>query len=327
MKSKLTALIVTSVLMLSLTGCNDKPDSTSNSISTSVTESSNSSDDISSNNSDSEPQTSTNAPQTPTGEPTFLIGLDGKPIYTGEITRLEDTEKTDETLTKDDLWARIYCDGFIYLKKPTCPIYDNYHNPEMFDRFEFKGEIPENQGEWKRYYVGDEICGLKIKKATSYFQINDYEEYKFPERYYEPYDSNSGTALYALEGTVTLEGFLEIGARSAYEPDGGMLVFCPTENKLPVFPTYPDWETGYSSNYIVENVFDTNYHFISEMGSHNLGNVRNVTCDMNGLGIGDIAFVRATLIIDGTDYTLDNFELIEKIDHIEDSFQGGTTGR
>lgn len=317
----ITELFLSIAILAALAGCNgDTSTPESDSTSTSVTESSSSIDSAPSDNSDSEPQT-------PEGEPTFLIGLDGKPIYTSEITRLEDTEKTAETLTKDDLWARVYCDGFIYLKEPTCPIYDNYHNPEMFDGYEFKGEIPEKQGEWKRYYVGDEICGLKIKKATSFFEINDWEEYKFPERYYQPYDSYSGTALYALEGTVTLEGFLEIGARSMYEPDGGLLVFCPTENKLPVFPKNPDRETGYSSNYIVENVFDTDYHFISELGSYTLGNVKDLTCDMNGLGVGDVAFVRATLSIGGTDNMLDSFELIEKIDHIEDSFQGGTAGR
>ena len=38
-------------------------------------------------------------------EPTIFIGLDGKPILTSEITKLENTDKTAETLTEDDRWA------------------------------------------------------------------------------------------------------------------------------------------------------------------------------------------------------------------------------
>lgn len=321
---KITTILLTAALLAALTGCSGKNTEASDNPQSTAENSPAESTQMEGMEENSPAES---APTEPEGEPTFLIGLDGKPIYTSEISRLEDTGKTAETLTKDDLFARVYCDGFVYLKEPTCPIYDSYHNPEMFDEYEFKGEIPENQGEWKRYYVGDEICGLKIKKAASYFKINEYENYKFPERYYEPYDDFGGEALYSFEGTVTLEGFLEIGARSAYEPDGGLLMFFPTENKLPVFPTYPDWETGYSSNYVVETIFDTNYRYISEIGSYNLGNIKDAACDMNGVGIGDLAFVRATLSIDGAAYTLDSFELIEKVDHIEDSFQGGTMGR
>lgn len=319
---RITVILLTAALLAALTGCSVKNTEISDNPQ-SIAENSSAESTQMESMEENSPAEST--PTEPAGEPTFLIGLDGKPIYTSEISRLEDTDKTAETLTKDDLFARVYCDGFVYLKEPTCPIYDNFHNPEMFDGYEFKGEITENKNEWKRYYVGDEICSLKIKKAMSHFQVNNWEEYKFPERYYLPYDS--GMELFSLEGTVTLEGFLEIGARSSYDPDGGLLVFCPTENKLPVFPKDPDWETGYSSNYTVENIFDTNYCFISELGSYNLGNIKDVTCDMNGMGIGDIAFVRATLSIDGTTYMLDDFELIEKVDHIEDSFQGGTIGR
>lgn len=54
----------------------------------------------------------------PTGEPTFLIGLDGRAILTSEITKLEATDKTAETLTEDDLYAEAYCDGFTYA--PNC---------------------------------------------------------------------------------------------------------------------------------------------------------------------------------------------------------------
>ncbi|MBD5112239.1 MAG: hypothetical protein HDT42_06875 [Ruminococcaceae bacterium] len=302
------------ILGLSLLGCSDKNTEISDN-SQSTAENSPAESTQTESTEENSPAEST--PTEPEGEPTFLIGLDGKPIYTSEISRLEDTDKTAETLTKDDLWARIYCDGFVYLKEPTCHIYNSYHNPEMFDEYEFKGEIPEKQGEWKRYYVGDEICGLKIKKAASFFYINDYENYTFRERYYESYDGYS--ELYSLEGTVTLEGFLEVNSRSLYEPDGGLMMFYPTENKLPVFPKNPDWETGYSSSYIVETIFNTDYRYISELGSYNLGNIKDTVCDMNGVGIGDLAFVRATLSIDGTAYTLDGFELIENVDHIEDS--------
>lgn len=122
-------------------------------------------------------------PDAPTGEPTFFIGLDGKAVLTSEITWLDNTDKNAETLTKDDLGAVAFCDGFTYVKEPSGIAFNSYSDPEKFDGTDFLGDEAENTNEWKRVYVGDEICGLKVRSASAVFDVEDYEDARdFPGR-------------------------------------------------------------------------------------------------------------------------------------------------
>ena len=258
------------------------------------------------------------------GEPTFLIGPDGNAILTSEITRLENTDKTAETLTKDDLFAHVYCDGFAYYKEPCGVGYDSYKNPELFDGYKFLGEIPENKNEWKRVNVGDEIFGLKVKSATAHFFVNDFDNYTFPERYF----SNNGNGI-ELEGTIEVEGFLQVNNHSAFYPNTSELMwFYPSSVNLPLTPYefYVDEEKGFTTVFNVCGLYNLGSEFVcaGEFDYFNLGYYRDAGCNMDGIGTGDIVYARVTLSNiscygDGATATLEKVELLSDIlAHVDD---------
>lgn len=328
---KFTAIICTMAMLMALTACGNtenpesKPEnSTSESSDTATANSESTSTEPESNSS---AENVSNEPETQIGEPTFLIGLDGKAILTSEITSLEDTDKTAETLTKDDLWAKVYCYGFAYYKEPLNIGYNNYKNPEMFDGFNFLGDIPENKNEWKRVYVGDEICGLKVKSASVNFCVND-GDYKFPERYICANEN-----LIAFEGTIEVEGFLEVNQNSVqYPKSNGLMWFYPTSINLPIVPTSLDLddEKGFIRGMGITGTYchDLDFLTFGEFGEINLGNINDAQCDMKGIGTGDIAYARVTLkdieVGGFVGAKLENVELLSDIlAHVEDDTTGG----
>ena len=226
------------------------------------------------------------------GEPMFFVGPDGKAILTSEVTRLDYTDKTAETLTEEDYGAMVFCDGFAYFMEPCGIGYDNYNNPELFDGTDFIGEVPENKNEWKRAYVGDEIFGLKVKSAYSEFYIHDpnlppYTGYHFTNSVFE------------FEGTLEVEGFLDIG-RNYGDPniDGQMSLFAPTVD-IPLAPVYPyaSGEEMYAARFEERRVHYPGDKYVCA-GEHytiQLGHLADVSCDLDGMGAGDIAYVRVTL--------------------------------
>lgn len=232
----------------------------------------------------------------PKGEPTFLIGLDGKAILTSEISRLEgleDTSKTAETLTEDDLYADIYCEGFTYVKEPAAPYYNNYKNPELFGEWEFLGGETANTNPWRRVNVGDEICGFKVKAAQTHFMTHDWD-YNFPAKYY-----SAGDSFVELEGTAELEGFLQITAEAKLYPGtGGQINFYPCESKLPAMPDYnvEDKNVGFETDFSTKVVYNhVQIQLQSELDSLYLGKIDEIDCDLDGLAQGDVAYARVTL--------------------------------
>ena len=254
-------------------------------------------------------------PNVPSGEPTFLVGPDGKPIYTGEITRLENTDKTAETLTEEDYDAMIYCDGFAYFIEPCGIGYDNYKNPELFDGTVFIGEVPENKNEWKRAYVGDEIFGLKVRSAYSEFYIHNPD--------IPPYTGvHLSNSVFEFEGTLEVEGFLCIDKKyNDLDVNELMFLFAPTAD-IPLAPIYPyaSDEEMYAARFEEHLVYDpgNKYLCVGEYYPIQLGRFADVSCDLDGIGLGDIAYVRVTLnnisIIENIICaTLDKVELLSDI--------------
>lgn len=338
---RFTAIICTIAMTAVLGGCSANDAESINIYpQNSTTQSENNDGSSVSGNTESTPQNSEenspaeSAPTAPQGEPTFLIGLDGKTILTSEITRLEDTDKTAETLTEDDLWAKVHCEGFAYYKEPLNIGYNNYQNPELFDGFKFLGDIPENKNEWKRVYVGDEICGLNVKSASVNFFVHDWEDYKFPERYVCANEN-----CIEFEGTKEAEGFLEVNKNSVQYPEtNGLMWFYPTSINLPIVPTSLDLddEKGFVRRMGITGTYNHNLDFLAfgEFDYVNLGNISDVECDMNGIGTGDIAYVRVTLkdirVGGAVGAKLENVELLSDIlAHTEDDTTGGhgTMGR
>lgn len=334
MKSKkFTAIITVTALTLIIAGCGNNPESvptnssvtqSSNSSSTSEpsgllsgSESDSASDVSSKSPEDSKPAETDTSSEPPVGEPTFFIGLDGKAVLTSEIARLENTDKTAETLTKEDLWADVYCDGFAYYKEPSGIGFDTYNDPELFDGYKFIGETPENKSEWKRANVGDEICGLKVKSASTHFCVNDWEEYKFPERYLY-----GNACLMELEGTITAEGILQVNNNSVMYPESNELMwFYPTKINLPLCPSQSniDDEKGYGTPFNMNSAYNHGDDLLvySEVGEISLGKLSDAECDMDGLGLGDIAYARVTLgnisVGYGNGATLESVELLSDI--------------
>ena len=337
MKSRIPVYILSlsvAIISLSLGGCSNEQNPNKNLIShysnnnyESVSQTSNS--EISGDNSFENGVSSV-----PAGEPTFLIGLDGKAILTSEITSLEDTDKTAETLTEDDLWAKVRCEGFAYYKEPLGLGYDNYNNPELFDGYNFLSEVPENKNEWKRVYVGDEICGLKVKSASVNFCVNDWDNYKFSERYLCA-DENR----IEFDGTIEAEGFIEVNNNSVQYPESnGLMWFYPSKINLPIVPTSldVDEEKGFVRKIGMIGTYNHNSDFLSlgEFNEIHLGKINDASCDLNGIGTGDIAYARVTLkdieVDGGIVAKLENVELLsDTLAHTEDETAGGhgTMGR
>ena len=333
MKSRIAVCALSlsiAILSLSLGGCSGGNINTESNSSSSAVQST---EDSSRSSGESVPldeppaDSTPSAPAVQSGEPTFLIGLDGKPVLTSEITRLEETDKTAETLTKDDLWAKVYCEGFAYYKEPLNIGYNNYKNPEMFDGFNFLGDIPENKNEWKRVYVGDEICGLKVKSASVNFCVND-GDYKFPERYVCANENRI-----EFEGTIEVEGFLEVNQNSVQYPESnGLMWFYPTSINLPIVPTSLDLddEKGFIRRMGITGTYchDLDFLTFGEFDEINLGKINDVECDMNGIGTGDLVYARVTLKDIGVggviSAKLENVELLSDIlAHVEDDTTGG----
>lgn len=327
------------ILSLSLGGCSSgqNPSQSSAQIYSENSESNSSqaeNSENSSDNSSSKLDDNSSDDIIPKGEPTFLIGADGNAILTSEITRLENTDKTAETLTKDDLWAMVYCDGFAYCKESLKSGYDSHKNPDLFDGYDFRGETPENKNEWKRVNVGEEICGLKVKSASVCFEINDYDNYKFTEHYL-----NAAENVIELDGTVEVEGFLQVNNRSVQYPETDELVwFYPTSIDLPLTPSsiMIDDGKGFKTSFDVRGVFDhSEFMYAGEFDSLSFGAFSNINCDTDGIGVGDIAYARVTLgnikcSNSCIEATLENIKLLSDIlAHTDDDTTGGhgTMGR
>ncbi|MBD5128389.1 MAG: hypothetical protein HDT43_00465 [Ruminococcaceae bacterium] len=251
------------------------------------------------------------APTVPSGQPTVFIGADGEPVYDTDVMKItnyyvENFSKTAAEITNEDEGTEIICEGFQYFKEPVNTVYNSYDNPEMFDGYEFNGEMPVNNNPWKRVNVGDEICGLKLKYAVSLFYIgygddNDFEERGTYCQFKDPhaYEYAENSALVEFEGTLTLTGFLSSSPRSYYFPDGGYMDFCPIENKLPVM-CYDEFLTEPNTCSVMGNsgaacAVGESYIIININKESNVKNQQNIEFVDGMPGIGDTVLARVTL--------------------------------
>ncbi len=327
MRSRIAVSVLSlsvAVLSLALGGCNGNIDNESdlssgaslsaeNSGSSAITDSSDNSGNSGNSGSSTAPESAPEPPK-PAGEPTIFTAPDGIPIYTSEITKsLDDNGRpvsvSDLTLDKN---SEIFCDGFQFFKEPLGVTYDTYHDPEMFDEFDFLGEKPVNLNPVKRLYVGDEICGLKLTKAITHFtnQGGSVE--------YNNTITNRSEPIVEFEGTVTLEGFLFITQPNNYEPDGGRLEFTPIEDKLPILRLDQNPGTWAVSDGLC---------VLSDFGSIALKQEKYYYTDIEGMGLGDLALAKVTISNfsytngGGCRATLENVEVTsDVIRHVDAGF-------
>lgn len=279
------------ILGMSLLGCSDmNTESVENPQSTVEHSSVDLSIPENSQDTESSEETENSEPKIPEGKPTIYTAPEGVPIYTSEITTA--FNERGDPISPDEITAdeesEIFCEGFQYFKEPIGFVFDSYHNPEMFNETGFIGDIPQNNKPFKRLYVGDEMCGLKLTKATTHFTNFDGEI-----KFNNTISSYSGN-IAEFEGSVTLEGFLFITPPNNYEPEGGNLKFCPIEEKLPILRSVKSddptkcYEEPWTC-YVVDGIYTQ-----SEIGGIGF---RETYSDINidGIGIGDLALVRATI--------------------------------
>ena len=272
---------------------------------------------------ESEPSSESSVSSVPNDEIAFLIGPDGKAIRKSEITSFYYPDKTIETLTEDDIGAEIFCEGFAYYTEPCGIGYDSFKNPELFYGSDFIGEVPENKNEWKRVYVGDELFGLKVKSANTFFHIDDKYDFAFPARYF----FDQGYSI-QFEGTIEAEGLLQVNNHVVPEDYyNEMIYFYPTTIDLPLVPSLysVDRDNGFETRFRSHVLTNANeFCYVGEFDPIILGNFNDASCDMDGLGIGDIAYARVTLgnigyINGGIEATLEKVELLSGIlDHVRD---------
>lgn len=231
-------------------------------------------------------------------EPTIFVGLDGQRIMSSEVMQVEGTDKAPAEITLDDAYAEVYCDGFQYFREPLGVAYNNIQDPELFDGKKFIGDMPENTNKWKRINVGDEICGLKLTRATTQFQVCKPMDFNKPEAEALGYEINTNTNrvlpyFVEFEGTVDIEGFLCVTAPNLFN-DGGELKFYPTEDVLPILGGVG--VSKYGDDYIIRSAHETEaLRLVNEMPFVEIYESKVGYNEIEGIGLGDAVLARVSL--------------------------------
>lgn len=155
--------------------------------------------------------------------PDCLYGPGGDKISVDEITEVKYYD-----LNPAEKWDYAGCDGFTYLAEPTGISFNMDENPELLDseNFTFSG-APESSAEYKRYRVGDSICGLTVKEASVDFSTDMV--YNHREGYFK-----GGTV--SFDGSLELTGYLIVLADYEYDVgDAGDIVFI-LDNESQILP-------------------------------------------------------------------------------------------
>lgn len=155
--------------------------------------------------------------------PDYLYGPGQDKVSADEIIRAE-------TYGICEKWDFATCEGFAYLAEPTGISFNNMENPDLLDstNFTFTG-APKSTAEYKRYSVGDTICGLTLKEALMDFSHDMGINKTNPEAYFR-----GGYA--GFEGSVELSGYAVVLVDNEYGLGGeGDVIFMP-DNESQILP-------------------------------------------------------------------------------------------
>lgn len=122
---------------------------------------------------------------------------------------LSDNDITEINFSENGVWSLAKYEGFVYLLDPA-------------------------ENGFKKYIVGDEICGLKLTSAHNIFS-NDYLDNEYHEEY-------RCTSIAELEGTLTMTGTLTIAAddEANLMAKKGDIIFSPKESVFPIISGLPE---------------------------------------------------------------------------------------
>lgn len=223
----------------------------------------------------------------------FAVGLDGMEVPEEELSNVY-AENTDDY---PDIYQLVSAvgEGFTYLAEPTGICLNSRDNADIFneDELTFEG-MPQNApSEYKRYNIGDTICGLTLTDASTAF-------------YYGGVDS-----CYAeLEGSAAMTGYITIAPEDEYGIDEGDILFvpCPGNDLLPVInfryegvglinPLYVAMSEGFSR--------------VNEYsGSISLGNIHRTdltALDLSGISADYSFSVKARVTVDKVNLSCTGF--------------------
>lgn len=151
-------------------------------------------------------------------------------LYGPGMDKISPEDITEDVMYEDGSdWSYVNCDGFAYIAEPTGVCFNTIENPDRFDSVNFKFDTAApSEAVYKRYKVGDSICGLTISEATTQF-INQ-PICSHDEKYF-------GGCLVSFDGSTELTGYLIILTDDEYGVGGeGDIIFVPDSKSqtLPV---------------------------------------------------------------------------------------------
>lgn len=218
------------------------------------------------------------------GEPTFLIGADGLPIYTSEITEVSIGEFGDQIIPTDQLdestFSSVTCGGFVYVHDSRINVLE-IEEPGKFENGVYIGDELPPSAEYCRLRVGDKVGTLTVRAAETVF----YRDGELAE-----HGSYLGSSSVYFDGEITITGYISIYENPLYQD--GMVTFIPAENTLPqMLYQYADG-AGVSHS----PIFGSGSY--GETASFNLGYLQGIKANTNGLSIGDTD-VKVSAVIGG----------------------------
>lgn len=151
-------------------------------------------------------------------------------LYGPGMDKISAEDITEEVRYDDGSdWSYVNCDGLVYLAEPTGVCLNSIENADRFDsvNLEFDTAAP-SEAKYKRYKVGDSICGLTISEASTQF-INQ-PMCSHDEKYF-------GGGQVFFDGSAELTGYLIILTDDEYGVGGeGDIIFVPDSKSqtLPV---------------------------------------------------------------------------------------------
>lgn len=219
-----------------------------------------------------------------------VYGLAGDKITDDDITSVTYDEQAELT---EDSWFYATCDGFAYIGGPTGICFNSIDNADIFDEatWTFEGLPQYAPTEYKRLEVGEEICGLTVKSASTQFCTDNVSEEtkSIPEIYFR-YSSAE------FEGSVTMTGYLSIAPEDDYGIEAGDIFFVPAPDStaLPVMNYTFDGSGIYNKLYINGT---NDFKWVIEYPTIRAGNIHDSALIFSGIP-QDNSYVKVKITVD-----------------------------
>lgn len=281
---KIITLIISAAM---LTACADKNTSEDSSSDSTVISDNSSSIGAETAEQSAEPYASDAATAETGSYGVSATGLDGIEIPEEELTNIY-AEKSGTVY--ELVSAR--GEGFTYLAEPTGICLNSRDNSDIFnaDELTFEGAPQNAPSEYKRYNIGDTICGLTLTDAGTSF-------------YYGGVDN----CWAELEGSVTMTGYVTIAPEDDYGIDEGDIFFvpCPGNDLLPVINFRYEGVGLVNPLYVAMS--DGFARLNEYSGDITLGNIHRTDLDLSGVPADFSYSVKATVTVDKVNLSCEGF--------------------